>query len=153
MPITPNTDSSEVVANYVYQKLQDPTNMSNLGYTDVWYGDQELLPHTPALCVSPGTKKREFQGASYRTLNSIETYIVVYYGKIQDVQVNLHAAQTMADALETLIHSDLTLGGLVIATLCTQNEPGYLRKGTDLMQGNRLTFESMSKTTFPQQVV
>lgn len=152
MPPGPNTDSAEVIANYIYTKLLVPANMTALGVNAVWYGDQTLLPTTPALCVSPGTKKREFQGASYRTLNTIETYVWVYFGKIQDIQANLHGATTLADAIETLIHSDLTLGGNVVAVLCTQSEPGMINKGGVWVMGARLTFESVSKTTFPAQV-
>jgi hypothetical protein len=153
MPPAPNTDSAEIIANYIYQKLLDPTNMAALGVVGVWYGDQQILPTTPALCVSPGTKKREFQGATFRTLNIIETYVWVYYGKIQDIQQNLHAATAMADAIETLVHSDLRLGGNVISVLCTQSEPGMINKGGVWVMGARLTFESQSKTTLPQQVV
>lgn len=153
MPPGPNTDSNEVVANYIYQKLLNPTNMTALGVLSVWYGDQELIPNTPALCVAPGNKKREFQGATFRTLNTFETYVLVYYSKIQDVQQNLHGATTLADAIETLVHSDLLLGGNVFSVLCTQNEPGMITKSGSLMMGARLTFESQSKTTLPQQVV
>jgi hypothetical protein len=153
MPPGPNTDSSEVVANYIYTKLNDPTNKANLGLVDVWYGDQDLLPHTPAACVAPGNKQRQFQGATFRTLNTFETYILVYYGKIQDVQANLHSVTLLADNIETLVHSDLLLGGNVFSVLCTQNEPGMISKAGALLMGARMTFESQSKTTLPQQVV
>ncbi len=133
--------------------LLNPTNMTALGVNAVWYGDQAILPKTPALCVSPGTKKREFQGTTFRTLNTIETYVWVYYGKIQDIQVNLHAATALADSIETLVHSDLTLGHNVIAVLCIQNEPGLINKSGSWVMGARMTFESISKTTLPQQVV
>jgi hypothetical protein len=146
-----NTDSADVIATYIYDMLE--ANTSALVIQDVWYGDQELLPRTPAVCVNPGTKKRQFQGATFRTLNDIETYVLVYFGKIQDVQANLHGATQLADSIETLVHSDLTLGGNVIAVLCTQNEPGMINKAGVWMMGARLTFQSMTKTTFPPQVV
>lgn len=133
--------------------MNDPTNKANLGLVDVWYGDQDLLPHTPAACVAPGNKQRQFQGATFRTLNTFETYILVYYGKIQDVQANLHSVTLLADNIETLVHSDLLLGGNVFSVLCTQNEPGMISKAGALLMGARMTFESQSKTTLPQQVV
>ena len=147
------TDSSEVIATYVFNKLNDPTNKSNLGIADVWYNDQTLLPHTPAVCVAPGNKRRQFSGATFRTQNTIETYVWVYYGKIQDIQANTHAAVSLAESIELLVHGDLKLGGNVIAVLCTQFEPGIAMKNGDLMVAVRMTFESMSKTTLPQQVV
>jgi|tagenome__1003787_1003787.scaffolds.fasta_scaffold20867481_2 hypothetical protein len=149
----PLTDSSEIIANYIYLKLRDPTNMSNLGVASVWYGDQDILPTTPALCVSPGTKERQFSGATFRTENMLETYVLVYCAKITDIQQNLHQAIALADAIETLVHSDLKLGGNTIATLCRRSEPGVINKQGVWVMGARLTFESLTKTTLPQQVV
>lgn len=147
------TDSSDVIATYIYNMLNNPTNKTALGIIDVWYGDQELMPNTPTVCVNPGTKKREFSGATFRTLNQIETYVMVYFGAIQDTQINVHGATQLADGIETLVHSDLKLGGNVIAVLATQNEPGMINKAGVWMMGARITFESMTKTTFPPQVV
>lgn len=113
----PNTDRSEVVASYIYNMML--AQKATLSVADVWYGDQSLIPRMPALCVSPGNKKREFQGATFRTLNTFETYILVYFGKIQDVQQNLHASTDLADSIETVVHSDLRLGGNVISVICT----------------------------------
>jgi hypothetical protein len=147
------TDSADVIATYIFNMLNASANKTALAVQDVWYGDQELLPRTPAVCVNPGTKKRQFSGATFRTQNDIETYVLVYFGKIQDVQANLHGATQLADSIETLVHSDLKLGGNVIAVLCTQNEPGMINKAGVWMMGARLTFQSMTKTTFPPQVV
>jgi hypothetical protein len=142
----PLTRSEEVVATAIMSAIQ--VGASALQVQDVFYGDQTQLPRTPAVCVAPGTKKRDWSGATLRTENRFETYVYVYYGKIQDVQENTHAAQTLADAIEDLIMQDIRLGGIVIWTLCTQNEPGMINKMGSLMVGNRLTFESMSKTPF-----
>lgn len=141
------TASAEVVATAILGIVE--ANLTVLGAKLAFYGDQTILPETPCICVSPGNKSREFQGASLRTLNTFETYVFVYYGKIQDVQENLHGAQTMADALEPIIQFDMTLGGIVTSTLCTQNEPGVISKMGSLLMGNRLTFESTSKTMLP----
>jgi len=141
----PLTASSEQVATAILNAIT--TQKAALGVQQTYYGDQTQLPQTPAVCVSPGNKQREFQGASLRTQNTFETYVYVYYGKIQDVQQNLHAAQTLADAIEPIVQADMTLGGLVIWTLCTQNEPGVINKMGSLMMGNRMTFQSVSKTT------
>ena len=141
------TASAEVVANAIFNVIQ--AQKVALGVAVMYYGDQTQLDKTPAVCVSPGNKQRGWEGASLATRNTFETYVYVYYGKIQDVQVNLHAAQTLADAIEPVVQTDITLGGLVIATLCTQNEPGMINKMGSLMMGNRMTFESFSKTRLP----
>lgn len=142
-----NTASSEVVANTILQIIQ--AQMGPLEIAVCYYGDQTILDKTPAVCVSPGNKTREWQGASFTTMNHFETYVYVYYGKIQDAQVNLHSAQTLADAIEPVVQQDVTLGGIVIGTLCVQNEPGMINKQGSLMMGNRMTFQSFSKTRLP----
>lgn len=143
----PLTASAETVATAVLGVVN--AAMNTLGVAVTYYGDQTILDKMPAVCVSPGNKTREFQGASLMTENLFETYVFVYYGKIQDVQANLHGAQTMADALEATVHQDITLGGIVTWTLCTQNEPGMINKMGSLLMGNRLTFQSRSKTRLP----
>lgn len=142
-----NTASAEVVATAIYNIIH--AQMSPLGIAVMYYGDQTQIPATPAVCVSPGNKKRDWEGASLATRNEFETYVYVYYGKLQDAQVNLHAAQTLADAIEPVVQADVTLGGIVIGTLCTQNEPGVINKQGSLLMGNRMTFESFSKTRLP----
>jgi hypothetical protein len=143
----PLTASSETVANAVLSAIT--AQKVALGIQQTYYGDQTQLPQTPAVCVSPGNKNREFQGASLTTMNTFETYVYVYFGKVQDVQANLHAAQTLADAIEPVVQTDQTLGGIVIWTLCIQNEPGMINKMGSLMMGNRMTFQSASKTRLP----
>jgi hypothetical protein len=147
------TDQNEVVANYIYTMLNESANKTALGVVDTWYGDQTLLPHTPALCVAPGNKQRTFQGVPLRIQSTFETYVMVYFAIIQDIQQNLHGATTLADSVELLIHSDIRLGGNVVSCLCVQNEPGMITKSGNLVIGARLTFQSISKTNLPQQVV
>ena len=141
------TSSEEVVANAIFTIIT--ANLGPLGAAVSFYGDQDLLPKTPAICIAPGPKTREFQGASLTTLNTFETFVFVYYGKIQDVQVNWHGAQALADAIEPVVQTDMTLGGIVTSTLCTLNEPGMINKSGSLMMGNRLTFQSQNKTRLP----
>lgn len=144
--VGPLTDSSEVVANYLFNKMESVKDDLPTPVQIVYYGDQKLLERTPAICVLPGPKSREFQGASLMTLNIFETTMYVYFGKIQDVQENLHACTTLAEAIEPIVHNDFNLGGNVTSVLCTANEPGLVTKMGDLMVASRLTFRSMSKT-------
>jgi hypothetical protein len=142
----PLTRSEEIVASAILTAVQNAP--VGLGIKASFYGDQTQLPVTPAVCVAPGNKRRDWSGATLRTENNFETYVYVYYGIIQDVQTNTHAAQTLADGLEDWIMQDIRLGGIVIWTLCTQNEPGTITKQGNLLAGNRMTFQSMSKTPF-----
>jgi hypothetical protein len=141
------TASAEVVATAI--KAAIDAHMASLGIEATYYGDQTILPVTPAVCITPGNKSRGFQGASLMTENTFESYVFVYFGKVQDVQQNLHSAQTLADAIEPIVQADMTLGGIVIWTICTQNEPGIINKQGSLLMGNRMTFQSYSKTRLP----
>jgi hypothetical protein len=146
----PLTDSSEVVANYIFGILQGVADtFSPESIQDVFYGDQSLLPKTPAVCVVPGVKNREFQGASLCTLNTFVTYVYLYYEKLQDAQLNVHGCTALADAIEKFVHADFKLGGNVVYVICEQNEPGIATKQGDLVMAARLQFRSMSKTMLP----
>jgi hypothetical protein len=144
------TDSSEVVATFIADLLSANKASLPTPVQDVWYGDQQLLPHTPAICVAPGMKTREFQGASLRTLNVFETLVWVYFCKLQDVQENLHGCTAVMDAVDYMVQtnngSDNTLGGIVTSVICMQSEPGIATKQGALMMAARLAFRSQSKT-------
>jgi hypothetical protein len=147
------TDSMDTVAQYVVDKLK--TNYAALtsmvdgevgSSDDVYYGDQELMPRTPSICVDPGTEQRTLQGVSFRTDNNFVVYIYVYHAKIQDNQLTRKEVQQVSEAIATLLHQDPQLGGLVIHSYVALNESGYTYRGKTMYRTNRLTFEPYSKT-------
>ena len=140
------TASPTVVAQYIFDKLT--AAMGELGLSDVFLGDRDLISSTPTVCVIPGTTPRMLIGSANRTENRIETYLVVYQGALQDFQKNVAQGGATADRVITKIQSDLSLGGLVIYCYCTINEPGIANRG-ELMFASRLTFESVSRTMLP----
>jgi hypothetical protein len=147
----PLTDQVETVANYILAAIDGNKANFPTPVIDTFYGDQELLPHTPAICVIPSVKTREFQGASLMTLNIFEIMVMVYFDKVTDVQQNLHSCATLSDAVETFIHGDLTLGGNVTSVLCTQSELGITTRQGALMVAARQMYRAQSKTRFPAQ--
>lgn len=147
----PLTDQVETVATYILSSIQGNAANFPTPVLSTFYGDQDLLPKTPAICVVPSTKTREFQGASFRTLNVFEIMVLIYFDKIQDVQANLHGCAILSDAVETWIHGDLTLGGNVTSTLCTQSELGLTTRQGALMMTARQMYRVQSKTMLPTQ--
>lgn len=148
-PYAGYVDSTEAVTTYLYNILL--TNASALGVdssTGVFYGDQMLLPTTPALCVVPGPETGMPNGAGGRPMLMVFlTYVMVYYEKIQDIQLNTHASLVLANTVKRLIHQDPTLGNTVINCYCSGVEPGVAVKGPgrSLMDASRMVFNSRSK--------
>ncbi len=145
------TDSTEVVANYIYtQLLANMATLQDAGGTAVqavWYGDDSsLMPTTPCLTVIPGPESSQYQGVGGRpVMMTFTTFVMVYYGKLQDQQANVHGSLQIAKAIKSFIHSNITLGGNVIDCLCTAAEPGVAVRNGAMIDATRMTFTSRSK--------
>jgi hypothetical protein len=77
---------------------------------------------------------------------TFQTFVMVYYGKIRDMQQNIHASLTIAKKIKNFVHADFNLGGNVIDCLCTAIEPGVAVKGGALLDASRLAFRSRTKS-------
>lgn len=141
------TDSMTVVGKYVEGLLR--TNQVALALADVFYGDQERIPRTPAACVEPGDKRRSLNGVPRRTLVDITIYIIVYHYRIRDPQDIREENDLKAEAIETLIHTDCRLGGYVIDSMVTSVESGFQAKGNSLFRASRLTIGARSQVQLP----
>lgn len=140
------TGSLVTVADALTAKLV--ANKESLGIEDVFYGDQNLIPRSPAVCVETGNKARALAGATRRTDNIFVVYILVYHSEIRSPQSNRRAADALAESIETLIHQDPTLGGLVTHGYVTSVEPGYVDR-PNTMRACRITYEGQSRTLLP----
>lgn len=140
MPLTDNLDT---VTQYIVDLIN--TNKVALGVQDVWYGDQELIPRSPAVAVEPGTKTRTLTGMPRMATNNFTVFILVYVAKLQDIQLTRKTSNQLAEAIEDLIHGDSNLGGLVVHGFCTSQESGYAVRGSLLMRAVRISYEAMSK--------
>lgn len=139
------TDDADVVATYVLSLIRG-IQAAN-GIADVFYGDEKKLPRTPTVCVIPGPETSEYSGVGGRPVMMVfTTYVMVYYSKVQDTQVNRHASLGLAKTLKHAIHADGTLGGNVIDVLVTNLDPGMALKAPNtLYDASRLTLRSRSK--------
>lgn len=153
----PNTDSLAVVTQYLYDKIL--ANRTALGLptgadiTNVFYGDQDLIQFTPAICIEPDTKRRTLNGVRRRTENEFRVGILIYEGDHTDPQKNRKATDLLAEAVETLIHADATFGTnpnqLVIHSLVESIESGYKKKGNSTIRMSRLMVIATSQTMLP----
>ncbi len=146
MPATPteqNTENFSVVATYIQDLLAET---ESLQLTDVFYGDQELIPRTPAACVESGLYSRQYAGVPLRTENEIIVNILVYFAKIQDVQVTRLQCDQKAEDIMRVLHANVTMGGLVINGWVSSIEPGYSMRNKVLMRSARITWTGKTKT-------
>jgi hypothetical protein len=120
---------------------------------DVMYGDQDMIPRTPFICVEPNDKQRQLAGVPNMTENTFTIYILVYHNRVQDNQFTRKEVDTLAYEVEQLIHQDLQLknGGAanMIHGFVMSNESGYAFKKGTLFRTARLTYRGLNKTSLP----
>jgi hypothetical protein len=141
------TGSLELVCQYLFELLE--ANKDILQLEDVFYGDQDKLPRTPAACVEPGEKDRELKGAQRMTRVTFRIYVLIYHSAVTSPQSNRRSADRTAEAIEGLIHSDPRMGGLVIHGFCTNVSSGYANRTGTLVRASRITFEAQSQELLP----
>jgi hypothetical protein len=139
------TDSLETITQTIVSLLEDHTE---LGFEDVFYGDQDLIPRTPAAAVESAGLARELQGIATggMTRNELSVYIFVYHCPIQSAQKTRKECDQFAEQVQRLLHNDVTLGGLVIHGFCNNSEPGVAVRGGAAMRAHRITWMGISKT-------
>lgn len=119
---------------------------------DLFFGDQNKVPHSPTVCVEPGEKNRTIQGAPDMTLNEFEIYILVYANSVTELQDQRRVCDQLAYELEKWIHGDLQLlaGGSdphLIHGFVRSNESGYTYRNNTLYRSARLTYYGKNKTS------
>lgn len=140
-------DSIEEFTAAVHTKLDD--NKSYIDVQDVYFGDQERVPRTPCLSVEPGNKSREYNGAPRRFQVTLDTFIMVYVEKIQDMAANTRLVLAIAERVEEVLHADSTLGKRVISSFVAESESGYATRDRTLLRAARLTFRATSQKMLP----
>lgn len=143
------TDSLALVTNYLYTLLDGYKANFTPAVQDVYYGDQNQIPRTPAITVASSQKGRELAGAPRRILNTFEVFINIYFSNVRPIAVNHQEADALAEAVEAKIHEDIIFGGLVINSLVVLNEAGFLNRDNSQFRGNRLIVRATSKTLLP----
>lgn len=105
----------------------------------IFIGDQQLIPHTPTLCLFAGPTARTYVGAPRYTEAVIQIYIIIYHCHLKDAQETEQATNRLAEAISSLVEADTTLGGNVLDTLVAANEPGYADRARSTYKASRLT--------------
>lgn len=137
------------VCDYMLDKMLD--NKANLGLADAFFGDQNTIPTTPIVCIEPQMKTNILnESAAARKIDiEFRLFFLVYHSLIASPQENRRGADALAEAIETVVHSDRALGGLVIHGYCTDVESGYTTKGSTLVRSNRISYFAKSQSILP----
>ena len=117
----------------------------DLGLSKVYYGDQAGIPQVPSATVEAGNAERAYTQTGLQTTRTVPIIIVIYHGKVADVQGIKKSLDEYATLVETKLHEDSTLGGLVINGLVTSIEPGTAVVGRAQFYAHRLTWEGLIK--------
>lgn len=124
---------------------------TDLAISDIWYGEQTKIPRTPAVEVITGQKVRNPAGAPRRVENLFECFVLVQAGQVQDAQLNLRLAEQLAESIETILHTDPTLGGIVFNNTVVRIESGVSTRSKTEFRAARLTVQAKSLTLLPMQ--
>jgi hypothetical protein len=143
------TDSLYVVTNHLFTLINAAKTSFTPQVEDVFYGDQKQIPRTPAITVAASQKSRELNGVPRRIKNTFDVFINIYFSKVGPIALNHQGSDQLAEAVEALVHADITLDGLVIDSLVILNEAGFLNRENSQFRGNRLIVRAMSKKTLP----
>lgn len=138
------TDSLVTCSQYLFDYFDE--RKAELGLKGLFYGDQVKIPHTPTLCIEPGTKRREQQGEPRLFYNNLEVVLLLYLQRVQSPQANRMEADVIAEAVELELHKDARLGGLAIRSYVGLFESGYAERGNTLFRSARMTVQIESKT-------
>jgi hypothetical protein len=147
-PYSQLTGSTLELAERFYEILD--LAKAELGIADVWFGDQNIVPRVPAVCVEPGVERRELQGVPDMVLMRIDTGISLYHSKVDRTQqVARRECVLFAENIKRFLHVNhlriFSADGtrqMTIHGFCTELDPGYA-----FMQGSRYNAVQMVWTS------
>jgi len=121
----PHTDDDTVLALAIRDLIE--ANKSALLIDDVLYGNHGMIPQASAAVVTAMGKRRQLAGVSApggRTQNELMVGIDLHWSKVGNEDTERQAADSRGTALESLIHEDTTVGGIIIHGFITDVDRG-----------------------------
>ena len=139
----PLSDSLDEVNQYIVDFLQ---GRDDLGLTDVWYGETQNVPRTPSVSVDPRNKRRTVTETGHMVRNDFEIVLTLFHSRLTSGQVMMQECLQHAEALETVLHEDRKLGGLIIYGYVGALVTGFTTRNKVIMKSAQLTWSGFSKT-------
>lgn len=143
-----NVQDTSLIGDYLFNLLSELKTSWQV--EDIWLGDQNLLPHTPAACVIVGPQERTLVGAPRQVEAIHEVGILVYHCRLQDSQITEDECNKRAEAIVQSLNLDAQLGDsddyLVIHGMVVKVEPGYIAKDSgNWYRSSRITWSGKSR--------
>jgi len=141
------SDSLFDFSDYLFTILVD--NQPELEIAEVTFGDVTQIIKTPLVCVEPVSKSRELAGAPRAAQTELEAHVLLYHSRVSDSQDTAREVLQWAEGIETKIHQDRKLGGLVTHSMVDNMEAGYVVRGQELYRSYRLKVTGTVKVQLP----
>lgn len=143
------TDKSAVVGQALKELLiADWDGIGVATKSDVYYGDQSKYPRTPAVSVEMAPQDRQLNQTGLQQRIVLRAYIMAIHSPLAAAEKRWEETDEFADRIVTQLHTNRTLGGLVINGYVTGIEPGALRRG-GMLAVHRISWEALSNYTMP----
>lgn len=147
------TDNTSVLAGYIRDLIE--ANKVSLGIKQVLFGNQNDIPYTPTVVVTPGIKRRELRGVAApggRTINRMQVFVLVMTSKVGDEATERMNVDKLSEAVEKLLHTDVQMGGLIIHGFVNNWTPTetFFQQTQGQFRTVRMTYEGMSETYLSQ---
>lgn len=147
-PISPNTDKTSDLAVYIFDLLT--AERYDLGLEQVFYGNHNMIPKNNTAIVIPGRKTRNLRGVSApggRVQNLLTVLIdIMTQDPLSGENDGRLATDKLAEVVETRIHQDTTMGGLIIHGFIDTWDPGETFINQSMFRVVRMTFTGESRT-------
>lgn len=137
------TADISVLSTYIHGLVED--EKASLSLEDVWYGDQQLIPRTPAVTIEPGRVDTTLNNTGMQATHEFEVELLVYHSELLEVNTTRLECIQLGESIRDLLNSDKQMDGHVVHGHVSRFEPGYATRQV-LLQAVRLTWNGMSKT-------
>lgn len=141
------TRKNTVVAQQIVDHLRQQWSFLGLPQEqNVYYGDEDKYPSTPAIAVEPGPRRSPVANTGLFQTHEFTIFILTFLSRISgNLPQTRKLSDELAEKIEVAMNANLTLDGAVIHGHVVNVEPGVATRG-ELMFANRLTWEGISRT-------
>lgn len=138
------SDSLNEVAKAIHAIIT--AEQGSLGLKDVWYGEHDTIPKTPAITVEPVKKDVEVAQTGHKVRNDFQIRFMLFYSALTGPQMQVEDCLELAESVENLINDDFTVGGLLIYSYVTGLTNGYTRRSNVIMRATEIDWSGFSTT-------
>jgi hypothetical protein len=137
-------DVTEVV-DAIKTYLEEP----DMGFKAVYWGDQMLVPTSPAAAIEPMDASRTLTETGLQARWDFTIAIILYTAKLGKTEENRRDAGVIARRVVDKFDLTRTLGGIVVDGMITRVEAGFGVRNSQLFRVVRCTWEGFSKIIMP----